>query len=94
MTEITDPGPVSDESVHKTLTTFLEARTRTVWEPEADLFESGAVTSLFAMELVVHIEQTFGVTIEGDDLQLDNFRTIAAMSGMVSRLKSAAPTDG
>ncbi|WP_194910929.1 acyl carrier protein [Catenulispora rubra] len=94
MANTADPTRFSEESVGGKLTAFLEARTRRVWEPTADLFESGAVTSLFAMELVVHIEQTFGVTIEGDDLQLDNFRTIAAMSEMVSRLKSAAPTDG
>jgi methoxymalonate biosynthesis acyl carrier protein len=93
MLNTADPSQLSTESVRKTLTTFLEARTRAVWTPTADLFESGAVTSLFAMELVVHIEQTFGVTIEGDELNLENFRTIGAMSDMVSRLRSTAATD-
>ena len=93
MSNRTEPSQLSKEAVSATLTAFLEGRTRRVWEPGEDLFESGAVTSLFAMELVVHIEQTFGVTIEGDDLQLENFRTVGAMAEMVSRLKSAAPTD-
>ncbi|GAA2909551.1 hypothetical protein GCM10010517_75980 [Streptosporangium fragile] len=93
MSNTAGPSQLSDESTRMALTAFLETRTRTVWEPTADLFESGTVTSLFAMELVVHIEQTFGVTIEGDDLNLENFRTVGAMSDMVSRLKSTALTD-
>ena len=93
MLNTAESSQLSNESVRKTLTAFLEARTRAAWTPTADLFESGAVASLFAMELVVHIEQTFGVTIEGDDLNLENFRTIGAMSDMVSRLRSTASAD-
>ncbi len=78
------------ESVQAALTDFLKARTKNVWEPTTDLFESGAVSSLFAMELVVHVERAFGVTIEGEDLSLENFRTIEAMAAMVIRLRAAA----
>jgi methoxymalonate biosynthesis acyl carrier protein len=67
---------------------FLEAKTRVSWEPEVDLFASGAVSSLFAMELVVFVEGTFGVTVEGADLALDNFRTLRSMSSLVTRLRS------
>jgi methoxymalonate biosynthesis acyl carrier protein len=90
MSNTIDPSQGQADSVHAALTTFLEARTKTVWKSDTDLFATGAVSSLFAMELVVHIEQSFGVTIEGDDLRMDNFRTIGDMAEMVGRLKSAA----
>ena len=66
---------------------FLEKRTRTTWEPDRDLFASGLVSSLFALELVVHLESTFGVEIGADELKLDNFRTVTAMTELVERLR-------
>ena len=44
---------------------------------DQDLFASGVVSSMFAMELVVFLEQSYQVTIIGGDLKLDNFRTVA-----------------
>ncbi|MEV4112084.1 acyl carrier protein [Nonomuraea sp. NPDC049695] len=54
-----------------------------------DIFALGFINSLFAMELVMFIEQTFAVTIANDALRLDNFRTVNAMAGLVQR--QAAP---
>jgi methoxymalonate biosynthesis acyl carrier protein len=70
---------------------FLTARTGRVWDPEADLFASGGLSSLFAMELVVHLEQTYGVTIRGSDLRLENFRTVRRMTALVDRLRQPTP---
>ncbi|MGW1507246.1 acyl carrier protein [Streptomyces mirabilis] len=67
---------------------FLETKTKMTWEPEADLFASGAVSSLFAMELVVFVESTFGVEVGGSDLAMDNFRTVRSMTSLVTRLRS------
>ena len=75
------------EPVRTNLLAFLEQRTETVIEPDLDLFASGLVSSLFALQLVVHIEQSFGVAIGGSDLQLDNFRTVNAMAALVLRLR-------
>ena len=57
---------------------------------DADIFASGAVSSLFAMELVTFLEGTFGITIETEDLELDNFRTVGRMAGLVSRKTGVA----
>lgn len=81
----------TEQSARAALTRFLEVKTEQRWEPTTDLFQSGAVSSIFAMELVVHVEQTFDVVIEGDELNMENFRTIDAMVAMVSRLRSVAP---
>ncbi|MDR8412935.1 acyl carrier protein [Nonomuraea sp. 3-1Str] len=51
-----------------------------------DIFALGFVNSLFAMELVMFVEKTFGVTIPNEELRIDNFRTATAMSELVSRL--------
>ncbi|HET6762761.1 MAG TPA: phosphopantetheine-binding protein [Longimicrobiaceae bacterium] len=55
-----------------------------------DMFASGFVNSMFAMQLVQFVESTFGITVENDDLELDNFRSIDALAALVER-KQAAP---
>jgi methoxymalonate biosynthesis acyl carrier protein len=89
MTDIAGTGKLTAQSARAELTVFLEARTRQPWAPTTDLFESGIITSIFAMELVVHIEQTYGVTIEGDDLSMTNFRTVDTMVALITRIKAA-----
>jgi methoxymalonate biosynthesis acyl carrier protein len=74
-------------TVTETLLSFLEERTRFSWTEDRDIFASGAVNSLFAMELVVFVEQRFGVRIIGPDLTLDNFRSVRAMATLVDRLR-------
>ncbi|MFE9577516.1 acyl carrier protein [Nocardia sp. NPDC006044] len=51
-----------------------------------DIFESGFVNSLFAMELVMFIEQNLDARIPNDELTLDNFRTVDVMTELVGRL--------
>ena len=54
-----------------------------------DIFSLGYINSLFAMELVMFVEKTFGVTIPNDELRIDNFRTVEAMTALVDRLRPA-----
>lgn len=56
-----------------------------------DCFASGLVNSLQALEIVTYVEQTFGVSVEVEDLELDNFRSAARIATFV-RLKRAAVT--
>ena len=62
------------------------------YEPadDEDIFETGFVDSLFAMELITFLESTFEVVVDTDDLELDNFRTIDALAALVER-KRATP---
>jgi acyl carrier protein len=48
-----------------------------------DIFALGLVNSLFAMQLVMFVEKTFDMTVEDDDLNIDNFRTINAIAKLV-----------
>ena len=55
-----------------------------------DIFATGFVNSMFAMQLVQFVETTFGITVESDDLDIDNFRSIDAIAALVERKQGAA----
>ncbi len=55
-----------------------------------DIFQLGFVNSLFAMELVMFIEKTFGFAIPNDELRIDNFRSAKLMAELVDRLSEPA----
>lgn len=52
---------------------------------DVDIFSLGFVNSLFAMELVMFIEKSFGISIPNDELQIRNFRTVELMTALVER---------
>lgn len=59
-------------------------------QPEEDIFALGFVNSLLAMQLVAFVEKEFGVRVEDEDLDLDNFRSIQAISDLVARKSGQA----
>lgn len=52
---------------------------------EGDLIDSGLLDSLGIVELLDRLEREFQVTIAVEDLDLDSFRTIAGVAGLVSK---------
>ncbi len=59
-------------------------------QDDEDIFSLGFVNSLFAMQLVLFIEQQMGISIANDELQLDNFRTITAMTNLIMSKRATA----
>ncbi|HWK88481.1 MAG TPA: phosphopantetheine-binding protein [Longimicrobium sp.] len=57
---------------------------------DEDMFATGYVNSMFAMQLVQFVESAFGVTVEGDDMEIDNFRSIGAIAAFVERKRGVA----
>lgn len=55
-----------------------------------DFFTQGFVNSLFAMQLVMWVEKEFDISIEDQDLDIQNFNTINAIAGFVERKLFAA----
>jgi acyl carrier protein len=51
---------------------------------DADLLVTGAIDSLALVELLVRLEQSFGVQISVDDLELDNFRSLESIAKFVA----------
>ncbi|MFF9687709.1 acyl carrier protein [Streptomyces sp. NPDC014623] len=79
------PGTVQTD-----LLRLLEKRTGRTWTTDADVFGAGGLSSLFAMELVVHLERAYGISIRGADLRMENFRTVLQMTALVERLRIPA----
>jgi methoxymalonate biosynthesis acyl carrier protein len=71
------------------ITGFIEGRfPQARIEPGQDIFSLGFINSLFAMELVMFLEKTFGFTIPNEELHIDNFRTVDAMAALADRLSA------
>lgn len=52
-----------------------------------DIFALG-LNSLFAMQLVMWIEKEFGIGVEDEDLDIQNFNSINAIVGFIKRKTS------
>lgn len=79
-----------EEEIKKEIRLFLKRFFKNYeFQDDVDMFSLGFVNSLFAMQLVLFTEQTFRITIENDDLVLDNFRTINALTSLIKRKKEA-----
>lgn len=52
---------------------------------EDDIFELGLVSSLMAMQLVLFVEKTLAIRVESEDLDLNNFRSIAKIETFMHR---------
>jgi methoxymalonate biosynthesis acyl carrier protein len=60
-------------------------------QDDEDLFALGFLNSLFAMQLVMFLEKEFEVRIENKDLDLNNFRTINTIAGLVEAKTNQLP---
>jgi methoxymalonate biosynthesis acyl carrier protein len=52
---------------------------------DGSIFQTKAVNSLFAMQLVLFVEKEFGIRVENEDLELSNFESINAVTRLVAR---------
>ena len=57
-----------------------------------DIFAMGFVNSLLALQLVNFLQKEFSITVEDEDLDFENFRTINNMDELLER-KFAAPVE-
>ncbi len=81
---------MADGKTRATIREFLVNKTRNdAIRDDDDIFGTGMVNSLFAVEIVCFIEETFGITVENEDLDVANFRSVEALTGFVER---KAPT--
>jgi len=55
-----------------------------------DIFALGFVNSLFAMQLVMFVEQEFDFAVEDEDLEIDSFKSVNAIADLIERKTAAA----
>ena len=51
---------------------------------DTDLFAAGIMDSLALVELLLRIEQTFGVEVSASDLELDDFRSLDSIARLIA----------
>ena len=56
--------------------------------PEEDLLSSGLLDSLALVQLLVSIEEGFGVRIALSDLQLDDIRSISSIANLIANRRA------
>jgi len=56
-------------------------------DPEDDLLGSGLVESMGMMRLIQYVEEEFEVTVEPQDMTIENFMTVAAMVEFIDSRK-------
>jgi acyl carrier protein len=57
-----------------------------VHSDETDLIEEGLLDSLVFVELLVGLEDTFGIRVDIADLDIEDFRTVRQIGRLVARL--------
>jgi acyl carrier protein len=61
---------------------------------EVDLFETGALDSLAFVELLLLLEQAFGVRVSIDELEIEKFRSIERIAEFVMTRNGAGDGSG
>jgi D-alanine--poly(phosphoribitol) ligase subunit 2 len=59
-----------------------------VESPDVDLLETGLVDSIGLVELILQLEDRFGVSLPMDVLEIDDFRSIHTIAALITRLSS------
>ena len=81
----------SQEQVRDELKTFLARRIpEDILDDDLNTFESGYINSMFAMEIVMHIEEILGFRIPANRLDMKSFRTLGSITQLVCSLRDEA----
>ena len=65
------------------LVTFLRQLGAPPVDADVDLFATGAVKSMQLMELINHLEDTFGVRVEQRDIMAGRLRSVRSIAALV-----------
>jgi acyl carrier protein len=71
-------------AIQETVGSFFVSRLHVeVPSAETDLFETGVLDSLSFVDLLLGLEQAFGVKVTIDELQIEDFRSIGKIAEFV-----------
>jgi len=83
---------LQDNGIKETVKRFiLSSISMTDLDDDENLFESGIVNSLFAVQLMTFIEKTFAIEVAMDDLDIENFKSLNATTAFVLK-KNGRPS--
>lgn len=88
---MTAMAPLSASINEQIRALFSEVLNIEVPSDETDLIDGGFLDSLALVELLVEIEARFGVAMPLDDLDIDDFRSVARISEVIQASRDSAP---
>ena len=78
------------DQLQQKITAIFAERFETRFESDdVDLLETGLVDSVKIVELVLEIEQRFGVSLPFEELEIEDFRTIPRLAERIARTTPA-----
>ena len=77
---------MTEEEIRTEIRSFLAEHIRNSnIEDGDDLFASGLVNSMLAMQLILFVEKKFKFRFANKELNLDNFKTISTVTDLIQR---------
>jgi methoxymalonate biosynthesis acyl carrier protein len=70
---------------------FREVLTIDVPADDTDLIEGAILDSLALVELLFEIERRMGISLELDDLEIENFRTVERIADVIAAARAGQP---
>lgn len=81
-----EPMPTIEQNVREfVIANFLFGKDDGTLRDEESFLENGIVDSTGVLQLVVHLEQTYGIHVQDDELIPGNLDSIARVSAFVQR---------
>ena len=68
---------------------FRDSLNIDVSSADTDLIDEGLLDSLMLVELLMHLEQQYQISIGIEDLELENFRTIRSIEQFIDSRQAA-----
>jgi acyl carrier protein len=81
--------PSIDELRHYVLNTFLFTDDPSALADDASLIKQGVIDSTGILELIAHLEEAYGITVEDEEMIPDNFDSLRRISAFVHRKRAA-----
>ena len=54
-------------------------------DPDDSLISSGVLDSMALLQLIAFVEQRFGITVDDDEVNLENFQTVNNIKALVEK---------
>lgn len=71
---------------------FVEEMSLDVPSHDTDLLDNGLLDSMGLVDLLMHLEKTFGLTIGLEELDVEDFRSVTTIAAVVgTRLQTKQP---
>ena len=84
-------GPSNDHLIDEICGLFAEKWAIQVESPFVDLLDTGLVDSVTLVELLLELEQRFGVSLPLENLEIEDFRSVAKIAELVGRTRTGQP---